>query len=77
MPRKITEIGARPGLWMAMTMIGVKAPWLEDSRNREAVWGGQVLEDCRSFALTKAAFIDPSNPRAKDYIADRIRHAVG
>ena len=70
--RKIAETGARPGLWMAITMIGVKAPWVQDPQNREAVWGGKFSK-LSQFRPDASGFIDPSNPRAKEYIADRIR----
>ena len=73
--RKIAETGARPGLWMAMTMIGVKAPWVQDPQNREAVWGGKFSK-LSQYRPDESGFMDPSNPRAKAYIADRIRHAV-
>jgi hypothetical protein len=37
--QRIAETGARPGLWMALTMIGNDAPWLKDPANMETVWG--------------------------------------
>jgi hypothetical protein len=73
--RKIAETGARPGLWMAMTLIGVKAPWLQDPRNMESVWGGKFRMESK-FRPDQSGYIDPTNPRAKEHIADRIRHAV-
>ena len=56
-------------------MIGVKAPWVQDPQNREAVWGGKFSK-MSQYRPDESGFIDPSNPRAKAYIADRIRHAV-
>ena len=73
--KKIAETGARPGLWMATTMIGVKAPWLQDPKNMEAVWGGKFSK-LSQFRPDASGFIDPTNPSAKEHIADRIRHAV-
>ena len=73
--KKIAETGARPGLWMAITMIGVNAPWVQDPQNREAVWDGKFSK-MSQYRPDESGFIDPSNPRAKEYIAGRIRHAV-
>lgn len=73
--RRIAETGARPGLWMAMTMIGVKHPWLQDAANREAVWGNKFKLDSQ-FRPDQTGWLDPTHPRAKAHIAERIRHAV-
>ncbi len=73
--RKISETGARPGLWMAMTMIGRNAPWLKEPANMETVWGQRFKKDSGSRP-DETGWIDPSHPRAKAHIADRVRHAV-
>ena len=73
--KKIAGTGARPGLWMALTMIGVKAPWLKDPANLETVWGGTFKKES-PFRPDETGWIDPTQPRAKAYIADRVRHAV-
>ena len=73
--RKIAATGARPGLWMALTMIGVKAPWLNDPANLETVWGKKFKKES-PFRPDETGWIDPTAPRAKAYIADRVHHAV-
>lgn len=73
--KRIAETGARPGLWMAMTMIGVKHPWLEDPSNREAVWGNKFRKES-NFRPDETGWLDPTHPRAKEHIVGRIRHAV-
>ena len=73
--KRLAETGARPGLLMAITMIGRKAPWLQDPANMEAVWGKRFTKGSQ-FRLDESGFIDPTHPRAKAYIADRVRHAV-
>ena len=72
---RIAETGARPGLWMAMTMIGVKHPWLKDSANMEAVWGKAFRKES-GFRPDETGWIDPTHPRAIEHITGRIRHAV-
>ncbi len=73
--RRIAETGARPGLWMAMTMIGIKHPWLQDAANREAVWGNAFKLESQ-YRPDQTGWLDPTHPRAKAHIAERIRHAV-
>ena len=73
--RKIAGAGARPGLWMAMTMIGRHAPWLKEPANMETVWGQRFKKDSGSRP-DETGWIDPTHPRAKAHIADRVRHAV-
>jgi len=73
--KKIAETGARPGLWMAITMIAQQAPWLADPANLEAVWG-QSFKENQGGTRQPVGWLDPTHPRAKAYIADRIRHAV-
>jgi hypothetical protein len=73
--KKIAETGARPGLWMAITMIAQQAPWLADPANLEAV-RGQSFKENQGGTRQPVGWLDPTHPRAKAYIADRIRHAV-
>jgi len=73
--QQIARTGARPGLWMAITMIGAKASWLQDPANLEAVWGKRFVKES-SFRPDATGWLDPTHPRAQAYIADRIRHAV-
>ena len=73
--KRIAETGARPGLWMAMTMIGVKHPWLQDPANMEAVWGKKFKKES-GFRPDETGWLDPTHPRAKEHIVERIRHAV-
>jgi hypothetical protein len=73
--RKVAETGARPGLWMAMTMIGRNAPWLKDPANMETVWEQRFKKESGSRP-DETGWIDPTHPRAKAHIADRVRHAV-
>lgn len=73
--KKIAETGARPGLWMAITMIAQQAPWLADPANLEAVWG-QSFKENQGGTRQPVGWLDPTHPRGKAYIADRIRHAV-
>jgi len=73
--KRIAETGARPGLWMAMTMIGVRHPWLQDPANMEAVWGKKFKKES-GFRPDESGWLDPTHPRAKEHIVERIRHAV-
>ena len=73
--KRIAETGARPGLWMAMTMIGVKHPWLQNPANMEAVWGKAFKKES-DFRPDETGWLDPTHPRAIEHIAERIRHAV-
>lgn len=73
--KRIAETGARPGLWMAMTMIGVQHPWLNEPENREAVWNNAFKKES-SFRPDASGWLDPTHPRAKEHIIERIRHAV-
>lgn len=73
--KRIAETGARPGIWMAMTMIGVKHPWLQDPANMEAVWDKKFKLES-GFRPDESGWLDPSHPRAIQHITDRIRHAV-
>jgi hypothetical protein len=73
--KKIAEVGARPGLWMAITMIAEKAPWVKDPANLEAVWGKSFKPD-QGGTRQPVGWLDPTHPKGKDHIADRIRHAV-
>ena len=61
--RRIAETGARPGLWMAMTMIGRNAPWLEDPADMETVWG-QRFTKASGDRPDATGWIDPTHPRA-------------
>jgi hypothetical protein len=73
--KRIAETGARPGIWMAITMIGVKHPWLQDPANMKAVWGKKFKLES-GFRPDESGWLDPTHPRAKEYIVDRVRHAV-
>lgn len=73
--KRIAETGARPGLWMAMTLVGARNPWLDDPANREAVWGNQFKRESH-FRPDESGWLDPTHPRAKEHIVERIRHAV-
>ncbi len=73
--KRIAETGARPGLWMAITMIGVKHPWLQDPANMEAVWGKKFKLESGSRP-DESGWLDPTHPRAIEHITGRIRHAV-
>ncbi len=73
--KRIAETGARPGLWMAMTMIGVKHPWLQDPANMEAVWDKKFKKES-DFRPDESGWLDPTHPRAIEHITGRIRHAV-
>jgi len=73
--KRIAETGARPGIWMAMTMIGVKHPWLQDPANMEAVWDKKFKLES-GFRPDESGWLDPTHPRAIAHITERIRHAV-
>ena len=73
--KRIAETGARPGLWMAMTMIGVKHPWLQDPANMETVWDKKFKKES-GFRPDESGWLDPTHPRAIEHITGRIRHAV-
>jgi len=73
--KRIAETGARPGLWMALTLIGKHAPWLNDPANLEAVWEQKFKKESE-YRPDESGWLDPSHPRAKAHIADRVRHAV-
>jgi hypothetical protein len=60
---------------MAMTMIGVKHPWLKEPANMEAVWG-KVFRKESGFRPDETGWLDPTHPRAIEHITGRIRHAV-
>jgi hypothetical protein len=74
--KKIAETGARPGLWVAPTMIGVNAPWMADPANRATVWRGKFFKES-TVRPDDAGFIDPTHPRAREVIAEQIRRVVG
>lgn len=73
--KRIAEIGARPGLWMALTLIGRHAPWLDDPVNLEAVQGQKFKKES-DYRPDESGWLDPTHPRAKAHIADQVRHAV-
>jgi DUF1680 family protein len=73
--QRIAETSARPGLWMALTIIGKQAPWLQDTNNVAAVWN-QALGKESDFRPDENGWIDPTHPRAIAHILDRVRHAV-
>ncbi|MBN8456977.1 MAG: NPCBM/NEW2 domain-containing protein [Verrucomicrobia bacterium] len=73
--KRIAETGARPGLWMAPTLIGKNAPWLRDPENMEAVWGKKFKLESR-FRPDESGWLDPTHPRAIAHITERVRHAV-
>ena len=73
--RRIAETGARPGLWMALTMVGRNDPWLNDPDNIATVWGRSFQKQAGDRP-DETGWLDPTQPRAKAYIADRVRHAV-
>ena len=73
--KRIAKTGARPGLWMALTMIGHNAPWLNDPANMATVWGKRFQKQAGDRP-DETGWLDPTEPLAMAYIADRVRHAV-
>lgn len=73
--KKIAETGARPGLWMALTGISRSAPWLKEPGNLATVWD-QQFKGGNKNRPDETGWIDPTHPRAKEHIADEVRHAV-
>ena len=73
--KKIAETGARPGLWMALTSISRSSPWLQDPANMETVWG-KKFDEKKHARPDDVGWIDPTHPRARAHIADRVRHVV-
>ena len=73
--KRIAETGARPGLWMAMTMIGRNAAMAQGPRQYGSRLGTAVQEGSGDRP-DATGWIDPTHPRAKAHIADRVRHAV-
>jgi len=71
--KKIAETGARPGLWIAPTLIDAHAPWMLDPKNRETVWDGKFFKEA-PFRSDESGFIDPTHPRARR--SSPIRSAV-
>jgi len=60
---------------MAMTMIGVKHPWLQNPANMESVWDKKFKKES-DFRPDETGWLDPTHPRAIEHITERIRHAV-
>ena len=73
--KQIAATGARPGLWMALTMISRSAPWLKDPANMETVWNQRFKLENKDRP-DENGWIDPTQPRAREHIADEVRHAV-
>jgi len=74
--KRIAETGARPGLWMALTMMGGNAPWVKNPVNLEAVWGKRFNKGKNKARIDATGWLDPTHPAARAHIADRVRHAV-
>ena len=73
--KQIAATGARPGLWMALTMISRSAPWLKDPAHMETVWNQRFKMENKGRP-DENGWIDPTQPCAREHIADEVRHAV-